>query len=126
MSSDRSIIVNMKTAHHLIALLLLTGFSLESYHYLSHSTLFYRNSYKEHLGIPHGKNFAFQINSSGFKDLEFAEKSDNNYRILTIGDSFAFGSVPYKDSVMTLVGFTTSVLHFLVLSPLSTQKKPNL
>ncbi len=56
-----------------------------------------------------GKPFApdyngFRLNSRGFKDVEFSvHKREAAFRILGIGDSFTFGSVPYTDCVLTLL-----------------------
>jgi hypothetical protein len=55
-----------------------------------------------------GKPFApfwnFHLNSRGFNDVEFsAHKTPGTIRILGIGDSFAFGVVPYEYNYLTLV-----------------------
>ena len=55
-----------------------------------------------------GKAFApfwnFHLNSRGFNDVEFStHKTPGTIRILGIGDSFAFGVVPYEYNYLTLV-----------------------
>ncbi|MEW6348976.1 MAG: SGNH/GDSL hydrolase family protein [Thermodesulfobacteriota bacterium] len=46
----------------------------------------------------------FRLSSRGFKDAEFSlRKEESVFRILGIGDSFTFGSVPYPDCVLTLL-----------------------
>jgi lysophospholipase L1-like esterase len=45
------------------------------------------------------------LNSKGFKDVEHArDKAAGTYRIVALGDSFAFGSVPYEAHYLTLLG----------------------
>ena len=55
-----------------------------------------------------GRAFApfwnFHLNSRGFNDVEFStHKTPGTIRILGIGDSFAFGVVPYEYNYLTLV-----------------------
>ncbi len=45
----------------------------------------------------------FPLNSKGFNDVEFGPKSATTRRILAIGDSFAFGVVPYQYNYLTLL-----------------------
>jgi len=78
-------------------------FTIQAYHYFFPSNLFYNHSYKQAKGKALGKDYNFTLNSQGFKDTEFTKKQNDSYRILAIGDSFAFGSVPYQDSFLSLI-----------------------
>jgi hypothetical protein len=54
--------------------------------------------------IPHGEWFNHWTNALGFNDEEFVlPKPRGRFRIMAVGDSYTFGSVPYPESVMTLV-----------------------
>ncbi len=67
------------------------------------SVIFYDQSYNRYRGRPGAPDYDFRLNSSGFKDVEFApKKASGTYRILGIGDSFAFGVVPYEHNYLTL------------------------
>jgi lysophospholipase L1-like esterase len=45
------------------------------------------------------------LNAGGFKDVEHPrDKPAGTYRIVALGDSFAFGAVPYEDNYLTLLG----------------------
>jgi len=64
--------------------------------------------YSKHLyrfrAKPFQNLYGFTTNSHGFNDIEHdKEKSPNNYRILSIGDSFAFGVVPYEFNYNTIL-----------------------
>jgi hypothetical protein len=65
--------------------------------------VFFDDSYNRFRGNPAMKGRDFNLNSLGFNDEEFSEKDDDTYRILGIGDSFAFGVVPYPDNYLTLI-----------------------
>jgi hypothetical protein len=59
------------------------------------SYIFYDSSRNRFRGKPLAENYGFGRNSRGFKDVERKkEKQPNVYRILGLGDSFAFGVVP--------------------------------
>ena len=65
--------------------------------------------YSEHLyrfrAKPFQRLYGFTTNSHGFNDIEHdKEKSPNIFRILSIGDSFAFGVVPYEFNYNTILG----------------------
>ncbi|MGO9568225.1 MAG: alginate O-acetyltransferase AlgX-related protein [Desulfomonilaceae bacterium] len=68
------------------------------------SYIFYDNSYNRFRGKPLADDYDFRLNSRGFKDVERKkEKEPGVYRILGLGDSFAFGVVPYRFNFMTLL-----------------------
>jgi hypothetical protein len=65
--------------------------------------------YSEHLyrfrAKPFQKLYGFTTNSHGFNDIEHdKEKAPDIFRILSIGDSFAFGVVPYEFNYNTVMG----------------------
>lgn len=78
--------------------------SVRIYNYFIPSYLFYNESYNKRF---RGKPFAFagnfKLNSQGFKDKEFTPKEKGGYRIVGLGDSFAFGVVPYERNYLTLI-----------------------
>ena len=76
---------------------------LRVFHGLVPSYVFYDHSYNRFRGNPLIKQYGFTLNSLGFKDKEFGPKEAGTYRILGIGDSFAFGVVPYDDNYLTLL-----------------------
>lgn len=66
--------------------------------------IFYDHSYNRFRGKPGAADYDFVLNSKGFKDIEFKrEKEPGTYRILALGDSFAFGVVPYQYNYLTLL-----------------------
>ena len=75
------------------------GFRL--YDRFNPSFVFYKDSYNRYRGAPGAPDWDFRLNSQGFKDLAFEPKRDGVYRILGLGDSFAFGVVPYADNYLT-------------------------
>ncbi len=55
-------------------------------------------------GKPHENVMGYPLNSRGFRDREHPMvKPKDSYRILAVGDSFAFGSVPYPENYLTLL-----------------------
>lgn len=57
--------------------------------------IFYDSSYNRYRGRPNSPNYGSKLNSQGFQGAEYTkEKPANTYRILSLGDSFAFGIVP--------------------------------
>ena len=65
---------------------------------------FYSNSYNRFRIKPHSQMYGFALNSRGFNDVEFKiEKDPGVFRVLGIGDSFAFGMVPYPFNYLTLI-----------------------
>jgi hypothetical protein len=67
------------------------------YSLINPTFIFYDNSYNRYRGKPFSANYDSQLNSQGFQGPEFTqEKPANTYRILSIGDSFAFGILPIQ------------------------------
>jgi SGNH hydrolase-like domain, acetyltransferase AlgX len=68
------------------------------------SAIFYDQSYKRFRGKPGAPDYDFHLNSRGYKDVEYKlEKEAGTYRIVALGDSFAFGVVPYRYNYLTLL-----------------------
>src|SRR5262245_22620096 len=65
---------------------------------------FYSSSYNRFRMKPHSSYYDFQLNSRGFHDVEFdIEKKPGAFRAVGLGDSFAFGVVPYQFNYLTLI-----------------------
>ncbi|MBP0013467.1 MAG: SGNH/GDSL hydrolase family protein [Roseofilum sp. SBFL] len=80
----------------------LTEIVFRVYNYLHPSFIFHDSSYNRFRGKPLAPEYNFRLNSQGFKDVEFqVEKAPNTFRILGIGDSFAYGVVPYNYNYYT-------------------------
>lgn len=78
--------------------------SLRIYNSVDPLPIFYSDSYNRFRGKPFAPDWSFHLNSRGFKDVEFSQtKPAGTIRILGIGDSFAFGVVPYEYNYLTLV-----------------------
>lgn len=78
--------------------------SLRIYNHFNPSYLFYNESYnKRFRGKPFASDGNFKLNSLGFKDKDFSPKAQNGYRIVALGDSFAFGVVNYDQNYLTLI-----------------------
>jgi hypothetical protein len=55
------------------------------------------------LVVPHRAYLGYWTNALGFNDAEFeARKPPGRLRIMALGDSFAYGNVPYPDNVLTI------------------------
>jgi hypothetical protein len=77
---------------------------LRIYNSIDPLPIFYSDSYNRFRGKPFSRDWNFHLNSRGFKDVEFStRKTPGTTRILGIGDSFAFGVVPYEYNYLTLV-----------------------
>ena len=77
---------------------------LRVYNHFNPLPIFYSNSHNRFRGKPFAPDWSFHLNSKGFKDVEFSiAKAAGTVRILGIGDSFAFGVVPYEYNYLTLV-----------------------
>lgn len=83
--------------------LVLGELTLRIYHLFNPLFIFYDNSYDRFRGKPFADDWDFKLNSQGFKDIEFSLSKQQGYRILGIGDSFAYGVVPYKYNYLTLL-----------------------
>lgn len=81
----------------------LAEITLRIYQHFHPTFIFYDDSYNRYRGKPYADDWDFKLNSRGFKSKEFTEKKENIYRIIGIGDSFAFGVVPYKYNYLTLL-----------------------
>lgn len=98
----------MKLARQTLVILLIT-FALAEivfrvYNYFDPSFVFYDPSYNRFRGKPNAPDYDFHLNSKGFKDVEFTpEKEQGVYRIIGLGDSFAYGVVPYEHNYLTLL-----------------------
>ena len=83
---------------------LLGEVGLRIYNSIDPLPIFYSESYNRFRGKPFSQDWDFRLNSRGFKDVEFnTHKAPGTIRILGIGDSFAFGVVPYEYNYLTLV-----------------------
>lgn len=83
--------------------IILSELSLAVYNRFSPSFIFYDSSYNRFRGKPSARNYDFRLNSMGFKDVEFTVEKEGKYRIVAIGDSFAFGVVPYQYNFLTVL-----------------------
>ena len=67
------------------------------------SYVFHDDSYNRFRVKPGSDYYGFPVNSVGFLDTEFPTADGSSFRIAAVGDSFAFGVVPYQDSYLTLL-----------------------
>ena len=75
----------------------LTEVLFRTYNFFQPSFLFHDSSYNRFRGQPLAPEYDFRLNSQGFKDVEFQiDKDPEVTRILGLGDSFAYGVVPYE------------------------------
>ena len=96
-----------RTAASIIVVLLLSlsagELTVRIVHFFHPLFIFYDDSYNRFRGRPFSSDFDFKLNSQGFKDTEFSGKKKGIFRIAAIGDSFAFGIVPYRYNYLTLL-----------------------
>jgi hypothetical protein len=90
-----------------ITVIIITFIFLETvlrlYHFVNPLFVFPDNSDTRFRGKPYGDDYDFILNSKGFKDTEFrSEKVNGTRRFVGIGDSFVFGTVPYKYNFLTV------------------------
>src|SRR5262245_15889302 len=83
----------------------LAELGLRIYNYIDPLPIFYSESYNRWRGKPFAPEYnSFHLNSRGFNDVEFnTRKAAGTTRILGIGDSFAFGVVPYEYNYLTVI-----------------------
>ena len=91
-----------------ITLILLISFALGEvvlrlFHKISPSYVFYNTNYDRFRAKPGSNYYGFPINSQGFHDVEIPDRDPETYRIVALGDSFAFGVVPYEFNYLTLL-----------------------
>jgi hypothetical protein len=72
-------------------------------HHFQPGFIFFSESYDRYRPQPFSWYYSSRLNSLGFNDVEPASTKGKAYRIIGIGDSFAFGVVPYEDNYLTLV-----------------------
>ena len=78
--------------------------SLRLFNLLNPSHIFYNKSYDRYRGQSSSYYNGFLLNSKGFHDIEHPmKKPENSFRIVALGDSFAFGVVPYQHNFLTLL-----------------------
>lgn len=72
--------------------------------YFNPSFIFYTDSYSRYRGQPGAPYLDSHLNSLGFNDVDHEpSKPPDVYRVAAIGDSFAFGVVPYRANYLTLL-----------------------
>jgi acetyltransferase AlgX (SGNH hydrolase-like protein) len=88
----------------LVIALALGEITLHVYNYFYPLPIFYTASYNRWRGKPFAAEYDFKLNSKGFKDVEHQiRKPPAAFRILGIGDSFAYGVVPHWANYLTLL-----------------------
>ena len=86
----------------LMLTLMLTELAFRAVHHVRPSFIFSSDSYNRFRPPPNTQDYDFQLNSLGFKDLEPADPKQA-YRVVAIGDSFAYGVVPYAHNYLTVL-----------------------
>ena len=86
----------------LVITLLLTEGAFRIFHQIRPSFIFSSGSYQQFRPPPFSKDYGFRLNSLGFKDLE-PDPSHTGPRVVALGDSFAYGVVPYDSNYLTLL-----------------------
>lgn len=69
----------------------------------SPSFVFHDDSYNRFRVKPGSDFYGFHVNSRGFLDTEFSAPGSGSFRVVALGDSFAFGVVPYESNYLTLL-----------------------
>jgi len=78
--------------------------ALRIYDHYFPNFIFASDDYNKFRGHPFAEIYGTRLNSKGFHGPEFAvSKPPGTYRIIAIGDSYAFGMVPYPDVYLTLL-----------------------
>lgn len=84
--------------------LVVAELGLRAVHALRPSFIFASEDYNRFRGRPHAPNYQDRLNSRGFNDRERTiAKAPGTYRILAIGDSFVFATVPRENTFATLL-----------------------
>lgn len=65
--------------------------------------IFYSDSFNRFRPKPGTNDYGVPLNSDGFKDVEFGPKTPGVVRVAALGDSFAFGVVPYQSNYLTVL-----------------------
>lgn len=92
------------TALLILAVSLALGeMALRLYNNFRPSFVFHDDSYNRFRVKPGSQYYGVPVNSLGFHDTEFSPPSSGTFRIVALGDSFAFGVVPYPDNYLTLL-----------------------
>ena len=94
-------VMALKAFGILLITLFLAEITLRTYHLFRPLYFFYEDSYNRFRGRPFADDWDFRLNSKGFKDVEYSEAKTSACRVLGLGDSFAFGVVPYKFNYLT-------------------------
>lgn len=108
---DIRLTMTLKTAKNLvlsgmviaIITIALAEASLRVLHYFHPLSVFYDDSYNRWRRAPGAQDMDIKLNSLGFKDSEFGPKERSVYRIVALGDSFAYGNVPYRNNFLTVL-----------------------
>lgn len=77
--------------------------SLRILHHLHPLFIFHDDNYNRWRRVPGSWDMDIKVNSHGFKDTEFGPKKSDIYRVIALGDSFAYGNVPYRNNYLTLL-----------------------
>lgn len=91
----------LKSIGILIVTLIAAEISLRVYDHYNPLVIFYDDGYNQFRGRPGANDWGFPLNSRGFKDTEFTAKDEGIFRVVGLGDSFAFSIVPYEYSYFT-------------------------
>ncbi|MBI4476562.1 MAG: hypothetical protein HY654_05270 [Acidobacteria bacterium] len=101
--AHRVVVLRLAVASTLTAVLVEAAFRLVNH--FRPSFVFYSDAYDRYRGQPGARHFDSSLNSRGFNDVEHSLSKPPGvaHRIAAIGDSFAFGVVPYRANYLTLL-----------------------
>ncbi|SRR6266540_4053507 len=101
---NRAFVALRQTVIIVVITALLMELGLRILHRIYPLPIFYSESLNRFRAKPFSPWFGFRLNSRGFMDVEFKiAKEEGTLRILGIGDSFAFGVVPFPNNYLTLL-----------------------